>query len=79
MTRAQTVERVMEILVDQLGIDINDMTEDSEILNDLGADSLDIAELLCTVEEEWDIEIDDEEIRSVITISQLVDYIEQQN
>lgn len=48
-----TIENIKKILADQLYIDINDISEDSDIIDDLGADSLDIAELIMSVEEEY--------------------------
>ena len=69
-------ERIKEILADQLDSDIDAMTMDSDIANDLGADSLDVVELLMAIEDEFDIEIPDEEIENIKTIGDLVKYIE---
>ncbi len=69
-------ERIKEILADQLDSDIDAMTMDSDIANDLGADSLDVVELLMSIEDEFDIEIPDEEIENIKTIGDLVKYIE---
>lgn len=69
-------ERIKEILADQLDSDIDAMTMDSDIANDLGADSLDVVELLMSIEDEFDIEIPDEEIENIKTIGDLVRYIE---
>ncbi len=69
-------ERIKEILADQLDSDIDAMTMESDIANDLGADSLDVVELLMSIEDEFDIEIPDEEIENIKTIGDLVKYIE---
>lgn len=69
-------ERIKEILADQLDSDIDAMTMESDIANDLGADSLDVVELLMAIEDEFDVEIPDEEIENIKTIGDLVKYIE---
>ncbi len=70
-------ERIKEILADQLDSDIDAMTMESDIANDLGADSLDVVELLMAIEDEFDVEIPDEEIENIKTIGDLVAYIEK--
>lgn len=72
---ASTLERVKKIVADNVSIDPNDVFEDSHIENDLGADSLDIVEIVMAVEEEFDIEITDEEMESAKTVSDLVDLV----
>lgn len=69
-------ERIKEILADQLDAAADSMTMESDIAADLGADSLDVVELLMTIEDEFDIEIPDEEIENIKTIGDLVKYIE---
>ncbi|MBQ0083145.1 MAG: acyl carrier protein [Clostridiales bacterium] len=69
-------ERVKEILADQLDASTDDMTMESDIADDLGADSLDVVELLMAIEDEFDVEIPDEEIENIKTIGDLVKYIE---
>lgn len=69
-------ERIKEILADQLDADADTMTMESDIANDLGADSLDVVELLMAIEDEFDVEIPDEEIENIKTIGDLVKYIE---
>ncbi|NMD44810.1 MAG: acyl carrier protein, partial [Clostridiales bacterium] len=68
-----TIENIKKILADQLYIDINDISEDSDIIDDLGADSLDIAELIMSVEEEYGIIVTDERLMGIRTIGQLTD------
>ncbi len=69
-------ERIKEILADQLDSDIDAMSMESDIANDLGADSLDVVELLMAIEDEFEVEIPDEEIENIKTIGDLVRYIE---
>ena len=69
-------ERIKEILADQLDAAADSMSMDSDIAADLGADSLDVVELLMTIEDEFDVEIPDEEIENIKTIGDLVKYIE---
>ena len=63
-------------MADQLGADENDMTMDTNIAKDLGADSLDVVELLMSIDDEFGIEIPDEEIENIKTVGDLVTYIE---
>ena len=69
-------ERIKEILADQLDSDIDAMSMESDIANDLGADSLDVVEVLMSIEDEFKVEIPDEEIDNIKTIGDLVTYIE---
>ena len=64
-------ERIKEILADQLDSDIDAMSMESDIANDLGADSLDVVELLMAIEDEFEVEIPDEEIENIKTIGDL--------
>lgn len=68
-------EKVQEKISEQLGIDAEEVTMESSFIEDLGADSLDIVELLMALEEEFDIEIPDEEAEKLVTVSDVVDYI----
>ena len=69
-------EKVREILVDQLDVDEDAVTMEASIQNDLGADSLDIVDLVMSLEEEFDCEIPDEEIENIKTVGDIVKYIE---
>ena len=69
-------EQVKKILCDQLDLDEEQVTEDSEVIDDLGADSLDIVDLVMTLEEEFDTEIPDEDIENLKTVGDIVKYIE---
>ena len=69
-------EKVREILVDQHDVDEDAVTMEVSIQNDLGADSLDIVDLVMSLEEEFDCEIPDEEIENIKTVGDIVKYIE---
>lgn len=69
-------EKVRSILCDQLDLDEESVTESSVLTDDLGADSLDLVDLIMTLEEEFDIEIPDEDAESVKTVGDVVKYIE---
>ncbi len=70
-------EKVREILVDQLDVEEEAVTMDASIQNDLGADSLDIVDLVMSLEEEFDCEIPDEEIENIKVVGDIVKYIEE--
>ncbi len=70
-------EKVKEITVDQLGADEDAVTMDASFIDDLEADSLDIVELMMALEEEFDIEIPDEDAEKISTVSDAVDYINE--
>ena len=69
-------EQVKKILCDQLDLEEEQVNEDSEVIEDLGADSLDIVDLVMTLEEEFDTEIPDEDIENLKTVGDIVKYIE---
>ena len=68
-------EKLKEIIAEVLNVDVNEITKDTTFVDDLGADSLDIVELLMALEEEFDIEIPDEEAEKLVTVGDVVDYI----
>ena len=68
-------EKVQEKIAEQLGIDTDDITMESSFIEDLGADSLDIVELIMALEEEFGIEIPDEDGEKLTTVGSAVDYI----
>ena len=68
-------EKVKEITVEQLGADEDAVTMDASFINDLEADSLDIVELMMALEEDFDIEIPDEDAEKISTVSDAVEYI----
>ena len=69
-------EKIKELLADQLGADEESMTMDTNIATDLGADSLDVVELLAELQDEFGVEIPDEEIENIKTIGDLTEYIQ---
>ncbi|NLY44239.1 MAG: acyl carrier protein [Clostridiaceae bacterium] len=70
-------EKVREIVVDQLGVEEDDVTMEASFIDDLGADSLDIVELIMALEEEFDLEIPDEEAEKITTVGDVVNYIKE--
>lgn len=68
-------DRVKKIIADQLGLDENTITMDSLFVDDLGADSLDVVELIMALEEEFDIEIPDEDAEKVTKVGDVVEFI----
>ncbi len=70
-------DRVKEVIVDQLGADESAVTMDASFVDDLGADSLDIVELIMGLETEFDIEIPDEEAEKIRTVGDAVNYIKE--
>ena len=68
-------EKVKEIIVDQLGVDENQVTASASFIEDLGADSLDTVELVMALEEEFDIEISDESAEKISKVQDAIDYI----
>ena len=70
------LEKVIEVVVEQLDCDASEVKEDSKFIEDLGADSLDVVELVMALEEEFDIEIPDEDAESILTVADALKYIE---
>ena len=70
-------EKVKGILVDELQINENDITLESELVNDLGVNSLELADLIMVCEEKFNIEIGDDDIRKFITVADICDYLEK--
>jgi len=73
-----TFDKVKEIVVEQLGVDEADVSMDSTFIDDLGADSLDIVELIMAFEEEFNIEIPDEAAEKIKTVKDAVEYIDKE-
>ncbi|MCG0056834.1 acyl carrier protein, partial [Escherichia coli] len=72
------LERVTTIIVDRLGVDKSEVKLESSFKEDLGADSLDVVEFVMELEEEFDIEISDEEAEKISTVGDAVNYIQRQ-
>lgn len=75
MSQEEIFEKVKEIIVEQLGVTETSVTLDASFIDDLGADSLDIVELIMALEEEFDTEIPDSDAEKVVTVGDVVDYI----
>ncbi|MGH9203173.1 MAG: acyl carrier protein, partial [Vicinamibacterales bacterium] len=69
-------DRVKGIVVDQLGVSVEEVTSEASFVEDLGADSLDVVELVMALEEEFGIEIPDEQAEKIATVGEAVKYIE---
>jgi len=70
------LEKIKSIVADQLGVDEDQVTEDASFIDDLGADSLDTVELKMAFEEEFDVEIPDEDAQKIKTVKDVIEYIE---
>ena len=70
--------RVKAIIVDKLGVDENEVTNEANFTNDLGADSLDTVELIMEFEKEFDITIDDSDAEKILTVGDVITYLEGQ-
>ncbi|MCH5189067.1 MAG: acyl carrier protein [Oscillospiraceae bacterium] len=70
-------EKIREIICDQLELEESDVTLDSVLLEDLGADSLDLVDLVMTFEDEFDMEISDEDLENIKTVGDIVRFIEE--
>lgn len=68
-------EKVRDIIVEQLGIDASAVKPETAFIDDLGADSLDVVELIMAMEEAFDMEIPDMEAEKIVTVGDVVDYI----
>jgi len=68
-------DKIIKIISEKLDVDISEVVPKASLVDDLGADSLDLVELVMTMEEEFDIEISDEEAEKLITVQNAIDYI----
>ena len=77
MSSEEIFEKVKEIIVEQLGVAETAVTMEASFIDDLGADSLDIVELIMALEEEFDTEIPDADAEKIVTVGDVVDYIKE--
>lgn len=68
-------EKIKELIAKQLGIDIDEVSEQADLVNDLGADSLDIIQMLISLEREFSIVFNDEQIKKVKTVGDVIDFV----
>jgi acyl carrier protein len=76
---AVDMDKVKEIVAEQLGVDVEEVTAEASFIDDLGADSLDTVELVMALEEEFGIEIPDEDAEKISTVKDAIAYIEAHN
>ena len=77
MTQEEIFEEVKKIIVEQLGVAETAVTMDASFIDDLGADSLDIVELIMALEEEFDTEIPSEDLEKIATINDIAEYLKE--
>lgn len=70
-------EKIREILCDQLDLNEDDVTMSSSLIDDLGADSLDMVDLVMTIEDEFELDVEDEDVENIKTVGDIVHYIEE--
>lgn len=72
-------EKIKSVIVDQLGVDESQITMEASFADDLGADSLDVVDLIMGIEQEFDIEIPDEDAEKITTVGDAVNYIKERD
>lgn len=72
-----TLDKVKEIIADKLGVDSAKITKDSKIIADLGADSLDVVELIMALEDEFGVTVDEDKVQNLVTVGDIVTLIEE--
>jgi len=77
MDKDEILKKIKKITSEQLGVEESQITPEAKFIDDLGADSLDTVELVMALEEEFDLEISDEEAEKLITVQKVVDYLSE--
>ena len=77
MSSEEIFDKVKEIIIEQLGVTESSITMEASFIDDLGADSLDIVELIMALEEEFDIEIPDADAEKIVSVGDVVEYIKE--
>ncbi len=72
-----TFDKVKQIIAEHLGIDENTITENSKVIADLGADSLDIVELVMTIEDEFGVTVEEDDLQKIVTVGDIVNLIDK--
>jgi acyl carrier protein len=72
---AEMKEKILQIIANQLGIDLEEITLEASVTDDLGADSLDVVELIMALEEEFNLEIPDTEAEKIVNVQNIIDYM----
>mgnify|MGYP004713793169 FL=1 len=76
MAKEEIFDKLKELVVDQLGVEEDEVTMEASMQDDLGADSLDLVDLVMSVEEEFGVKVADEDLENIKTIGDIVNYIE---
>jgi len=76
MASDEITERIKSVIVEQLGVSLEEVTPEASFIEDLGADSLDIVELIMALEEEYEIEIPDEDAEKIQTVQDVISYVQ---
>lgn len=71
-------DRILQLIAEQFNMDVEDLNDDMSFEDDLNADSIELVELVMSIEDEFDLELDDEKLESLKTIGDVIDYIEEQ-
>ena len=76
MAKEEILDKLKELVVDQLGVEEDEVTMEASMQDDLGADSLDLVDLVMSVEEEFGVKVADEDLENIKTVGDIVNYIE---
>ncbi len=71
-------DKIKEIIAEKLSVELDEVVPEANFVDDLGADSLDLVELIMTMEEEFDVDISDEDAEKIVTVKDAIDYVSAQ-